>query len=46
MACAEDWEVGLMGAMFFFGWSLSLVFISRSSDRFGRQKWTQAAGIA
>jgi MFS family permease len=42
--CTDDYLVGLIGSMFFFGWMCSLLVIPRLADKFGR-KWFVRGGL-
>jgi MFS family permease len=46
MACAQGWEIGLLGSMYFVGWVLSLILISRLADKIGRRMLFLGAIVA
>ncbi|CDW82353.1 solute carrier family member 5 [Stylonychia lemnae] len=38
LECAESYKIGLLGSMYFAGWTVSCIFVPRLSDLYGR-KW-------
>ena len=35
--CEPDWKPSLLGTVYFFGWSITLLFIPKLADKFGRR---------
>jgi len=35
--CAPDWQAGLLGTVMYIAWCVSLLFVPRLADRFGRR---------
>lgn len=38
LTCASPGKIGLIGSAYFFGWIITLTFLPRLSDLYGRQK--------
>jgi MFS family permease len=52
LACAggelklrPDWQIGLIGSVYFGGWALTLLWIPTLSDRYGRLRFFQAGMV-
>ena len=38
LTCEPKWRIGLLGSAFFFGWCLTLLWVPRLADIYGRKK--------
>lgn len=43
--CVPKWKIGLLGSSYFIGWVLTLLWIPRLADIYGRTKLIQIAMI-
>jgi putative MFS transporter len=43
--CDPDWEIGLIGSMYFAGWCCTLLWVPRLADIYGR-KWLNFGSLA
>ena len=39
LMCDNTWKVGLIGSAYFLGWSATLLWVPRLSDKYGRKKF-------
>ena len=39
LTCVDGWKIGLMGAMIFFGWSCTVLWMPSYGDKYGRKKF-------
>ena len=45
LECASKAKVGLIGSAYFIGWIITLIFIPRISDLYGREKYIKMSNV-
>ena len=38
LTCVDDWKIGCIGASFFVGWAITLLWVPQFGDKYGRKK--------